>query len=65
MVVDSNVLRKKWSDLVGTKLFAAIKQAKKHFWWKRNFLDSFNLHVVVSTYTSGSVTKRIWNILMD
>ena len=64
MTVGSNVLRKKRRNLVGTKLLQ-LSNKLRHFWWNRNFLDDFNIHVVVSTYTSGSVTKRIRNISTD
>ena len=49
----------------GGQTLVAIKQANKHFWWNRNFLNNCNIHLIVSTYTRESIIKRIWNISTD
>ena len=65
MIIGSNVLRKKWSDLVGTKLLQLSNKLTDTSGGTETFWTVFNVHVVVSTYTGGSVTKRIRNISMD
>ena len=65
MVVDSNVLRKKRSNLVGTKLLQLSNKLTNTSGGTETFWMVFNIHVVVSTYTSVSVTKKIRNISMD
>ena len=58
-------MRKKRSNFNENYPLAAIKQAASASGGTEIFWTGFSIHMVVSTYTSGSVTRGIWNILTD
>ena len=46
-------------------MLAAIKQAASTCGGTEIFWTVFSIHVMMSTYTNGFVTREIWNISMD
>ena len=65
MIGYGNILRKKQSDSMGTKLLQLSNKLTSTSGGAETFWTVFNIHVMMSTYTSGFVTKEIQNISMD
>ena len=50
---------------MGTKLLWLSSKLTSTSNGAETFWTVFNIHVMMSTYASGFVTKKIWNISMD